>query len=128
VSDGPRTRHEGDAAPRRRGRALRAAVGVAYWLAVLVVSLALVAALLLFLESRDASQLREAGSAPRPPATERASGVASAGGDAYEGLGARPPVPARSPAGSRARSSRANTTIRWAALYSGWQAVSTRRS
>jgi len=39
-------------------------VGVAYWAAVLAVSLALVVVLLLFLEARDASQLREGAPAP----------------------------------------------------------------
>jgi len=39
-------------------------VGVVYWAAVLAVSLALVVVLLLFLEARDASQLREGAGAP----------------------------------------------------------------
>lgn len=66
---------------------------VLYWLAVLVVSLALVIGLILLLESRD-------------------------GGSIESGW-----TPAR-----KAQTARANTTIRWAALYSGWQAVSTSRS
>jgi hypothetical protein len=85
------------ASRRRHDRARRLATTVAYWAAVLAVSLALVVALLMFFEARDASELQE---------------------------GAEAPAETR----SVARSSRANTTIRWAALYSGWQAVSTRRS
>ena len=46
------------------GRGRRLAVAVAYWLAVLAVSLALVVVLLLFFEARDASQLREGAAAP----------------------------------------------------------------
>ncbi len=53
---------------RRRSRprevARRLALGVAYWGAVLAVSFALVLILLLFFESRDASQLRDAGDGP----------------------------------------------------------------
>jgi len=39
-------------------------IAVAYWVAVLAVSLALVVVLLLFFEARDASQLREGAAAP----------------------------------------------------------------
>ncbi len=66
---------------------------VLYWLAVLVMSLALVIGLILLLESRDGGSIESGGS--------------------------------RAP---EAQTARANTTIRWAALYSGWQAVSTSRS
>jgi hypothetical protein len=38
--------------------------GVAYWLAVVAVSLVLVVALLMLLEARDASELRDAGAGP----------------------------------------------------------------
>ena len=104
-----RDERSGGRSPDSSGRGRRLAVGVVYWAAVLAVSLALVVVLLLFFEARDASQLREGGSAPGAL------------------LDASAQVPRPSP-GGLARSSRANTTIRWAALYSGWQAVSTRRS
>ncbi len=86
----------------RRSRAVRVLGSVVYWLAVLVISLALVVGLVLLLESRDQS---EVGEGRARAATTRT--------DAYAGS---------------ARSSRPNTTIRCAALYSGWQAVSTSRS
>jgi hypothetical protein len=88
--------------PERRGartgggrRWLRALGSVLYWLVVLVISLALVVALVLFLESRDESEV--GGPAGRVP--ERSAAA---------------PQPARRAASVRSR--RANTTIRWAAL------------
>ncbi len=65
-----------------------------YWLAVLLISLALLVVLVLFLESRDDSSL-ESGS--------RTSELETAG---YLRLSREGPRPAK----------RANTTIRWAAL------------
>ena len=75
-----------DRRPSAGGR--RLLLGALYWLAVLLVSLALVTVLLLFLEARDASQLEGSGSAA-VPATRW---------------------------GAVALTSRANTTIRCAAL------------
>jgi hypothetical protein len=45
---------------------MRSAGKIVYWLAVLVVSLAVVVALVLFFESRDASQLERGGAATEP--------------------------------------------------------------
>ena len=45
---------------RRSGRGRRIALRVVYWLAVLVLSLAILVALILFLESRDESSVRGA--------------------------------------------------------------------
>lgn len=87
----------------RRSRAVRVLGSVVYWLAVLVISLVLVIGLLLLLESRDQSEVEGEGGARAAPT----------GTDAYTGS---------------VRCSRPNTTIRCAALYSGWQAVSTSRS
>jgi hypothetical protein len=47
-------------------RALRILAKVLYWVAVLVVSLALLVGLILLLESRDDSEI-EGGSRPAPP-------------------------------------------------------------
>lgn len=69
----------------RRGR--RLTLGILYWLLVLLVSLALALALVLFFEARDASQLEVSRWMGSP--------VASAGSS---------------------EASRAKTTIRWAAL------------
>ena len=88
-----------------RRRALRVLGSVVYWLIVLVISLALVVALVLVLESRDESEIVGA-----TPAGSASASVAN------------------SEAETAQRSRRANTTIRFAALYSGWQAVSTSRS
>jgi hypothetical protein len=85
----------------RRSRALRVVGSVVYWLAVLVIVLVL--GLVLLLESRDQSEIEGEGGARAAPNRT----------DAYTGF---------------ARCSRPNTTIRCAALYSGWQAVSTSRS
>ncbi len=71
-----------------------------YWLAVFALSLALVVGLVLLLESLDQSGIESQGRGQTGfPLTHSATGSA--------------------------RSSRPNTTIRCAALYSGWQAVST---
>lgn len=70
-------------------RVARVVARLAYWLLVLAISLAIVVGLLLFLESRDASQVQDGASA---------AGLADRG----------PP--------STARTRRANTTILWAAL------------
>ena len=80
---------------RRRGGALRILGSVLYWLAVLLISLALVVALLLVLESRDESEIDGASRAGKAFAAE-----------AGDGGGTKPPQ----------RSRRANTTIRCAAL------------
>jgi hypothetical protein len=56
-----------------RGRGLlRIAGRIAYWLAVLAISLALVIGLILFFESRDQSQVEEGGAAPAPRGINRA--------------------------------------------------------
>ena len=73
---------------------------VIYWVAVVAISLALVVGLILFFESRDQSSVDSNAAVPRQPRLTRA--------------------------GSRLIS-RANTMIRWAALYSGWQALRTSR-
>jgi hypothetical protein len=54
-------------------RPLRILLKVLYWLAVLVVSLALLVGLILLLESRDESELEGGGasSAPQTPAAQR---------------------------------------------------------
>ncbi len=100
--------HRGPGRRGRRSRARRLLGSLMYWFAVLIISLALVIGLVLLIESRDESQVEGRGGASSAPAR----------------IGARS---AQVGSGS-ARSSRPNTTIRWAALYSGWQAVSTSRS
>ncbi len=87
----------------RRSRAVRVLGSVVYSLAVLVISLVLVVGLVLLLESRDQSEVEGEGGARAAPYRT----------DAYAGS---------------VRSRRPNTTIRCAALYRGWQAVSTSRS
>ena len=72
--------------PSAGGR--RLFLGALYWLAVLLVSLALVTVLLLVLEARDASQLEGSGAAAVPAMP---AGVA-AGASAF--LPAPPAVPA----------------------------------
>lgn len=94
-----------DGVPRRR----QIAVHVLYWGAVLVVSLVLVYGLLLFLESRDGSTIEP-------------DGPAGASVPAMRSHSAQAPSTGSTPA------SLANTTMRFAALYSGWHAVSTSRS
>ena len=85
----PDPRAGGSQRGRRGGSWLRRVLGaVVYWLAVVVISLALVVGLVLFLESRDRSEV-----------------------DEREGAGA-----SAAPQPGRALTSRAKTTIRWAAL------------
>jgi hypothetical protein len=82
---------------RSRRGALAIARAVLYWLAVITISLALVVGLVLLLESRDESEIEGEGRA----------GAALRGRPAFEdAIGYR----------GSARSSRANTTIRSAAL------------
>ncbi len=73
---------------------MKVAGRILYWLMVVLVSLALVIAILLFVESRDRSQVREGAGRAAPARVERAEGGST-------------------------RSKRAKTTIRWAALYKG---------
>ena len=49
-----------------RGRAARIARAVLYWLAVVAISVALVVAFILFLESRDSSSLERGQGGARP--------------------------------------------------------------
>ena len=51
----------------RRSRAVRVLGSMGYWLAVLVISLALVVGLVLLLESRDQSEVEGKGSARAAP-------------------------------------------------------------
>lgn len=51
----------------RRSRAVRVLGSVVYWLAVLVISLALVVGLVLLLESRDESEIEGEGGARAAP-------------------------------------------------------------
>lgn len=83
--------HRAPSERSRRARAVRVLGSLVYWLAVLVISLALVVGLVLLLESRDESEVE-------------------GGGGARGGAG-----PTDVYVGS-ARSSRPNTTIRSAAL------------
>lgn len=46
--------------------AVRLLLKIAYWLAVVAISLALVVALILWFESQDASEVESAGSVPAP--------------------------------------------------------------
>ena len=80
----------------RRSRAVRALGSLVYWLAVVIISLALVVGLVLLIESRDESEVEGRGGASSSPTRidDRAAQLRS----------------------GSARSSRPNTTIRWAAL------------
>ena len=84
---------------RRARRPRRLVVLLAYWLAVVAVALVLVFLLLIFLESRDEGA-----------------------------VGAAERTPARLSYSASDRSSRANTTIRFDALYRGWHALRISRS
>jgi hypothetical protein len=84
---------------RRGRRARRLLASLLYWAAVLAISLALVVGLILLLESRDQSDVGAARGAERASAA-RAPALAARTGQGRAG----------------ARSSRAKTTIRLAAL------------
>ncbi len=91
-----------------------------YWLAVLVISLALLVLLVLFFESRDSSDLDDSSH------SDSSSSVAAL--VLEHGQGRRRCGQPRSTLEFPRLTNRANTMIRWAALYSGWQALSTSRS
>ncbi len=59
--------HRGADERSRRSRAVRVLGSMVYWLAVLVISLALVVGLVLLLESRDQSEVERKGSARAAP-------------------------------------------------------------
>lgn len=77
-----------------------------YWMVVLAISLALVAALITFLESRDGSQIDVDARAAQPPGSWTAPLV-------FGG------TQRRLTSGARRADALANTTIRSAALYNG---------
>ena len=58
---------------RRPGRPRAVILGVLYWLAVVVISLAILVGLILFFEARDSSQLEEEGAAPGAAPVSRGS-------------------------------------------------------